>query len=93
MTPEAIKKERIKIKKSRYLKEYGLEVLHLLLKKDKYTHCSFSNKAIPGPGSETMKIENCEQPIHHEITKVVIHRKEDKITLFTKVGNVQYLKL
>lgn len=88
-----IQKEKKKLQKSRYLQEYGLEILHLLLKKDGYTHCSFANKSIPNLGSQTKPIEKCNQPIHHEVTKVVIHRKEDKITLFTSVGNVQYLKL
>jgi len=82
-----------KAKKLKYLDLYGLIVLHKMAEKDGYNFCSFATNSIPTAGSETHPIKNCSQLMHHDITKVVIHRKEDKITLCTKVGNIQYLKL
>ena len=77
--------------KNRYNPAYGLEVLHLLLKSDNYLYCSFANKSIPTAGSHTMRIEQCKQPIPHEVKKVMIH-KDFSVTLFTEKGNIKYTK-
>ena len=78
--------------RNRYLPQYGLEILHLLMVKDKFTHCSFAQNSTPSLGSETKPIENCTQPINHEVNKITIHNYF-RITLYTDKGNVQYLKL
>lgn len=77
--------------KNRYNPSYGLEVLYLLLKQDGYLYCSFANKSIPTAGSHTLRIEQCNQPIPHEVKKVMIHN-DFSVTLFTEKGNVKYTK-
>ena len=77
--------------KNRYNPAYGLEVLHLLLKSDNYLYCSFANKSIPTAGSHTIRIEKLNEPISHEVKKVMIH-KDFSVTLFTDNGNIKYTK-
>ena len=77
--------------KNRYNISYGLEVLHLLLKKDGYLFLSFAEKSIPTAGSHTLRIEQCNQPNPQEVKKVTIH-KDFSVTLFTEKGNIKYTK-
>ena len=82
-----------KEKKQTYLNLYGLDVLHLMLTKNGYNYYSFANKSIPTQGSPTYKINDYSTPLQKDVEKVIVHTKEDKITLLTNSGNVQYLKL
>lgn len=85
--------------RQKLLPEYGTEVLHELLKQEKFTHVSFRQKSVPSWGSPTRKIPptaknlECEKVIvHHadsfgkrEVTRVTIKVKDD--------GYYQYIKL
>lgn len=83
-----------KEKKQKYLDAYGLQGLHLMLKKDGYTHLSFSNKTVPTIGSHCGKIEKFNEPKDLQVNKVIVHTKKDAVTLFVNDGGVvQYLKL
>jgi hypothetical protein len=89
LNPEYRRKQIRNYKKKRYAPVYGLEIIHLLLKKDGYKLVSFCPNSIPTPGSDTVKIEEA-NPVHNfEIEKVIVH-KDLSVTI--KVKNKGFVK-